>query len=83
MNYEQALKRLSSCGQAHVLDGWKSLNKKAQAALLAQIAAGIDPAEVKRCRAALALIAAPPHSLRGITTHSTPAFGNSAFMIWL
>ena len=64
MEYEQAMKRLASCGQGHVLDGWKSLSKAAKAALLAQIAA-IDPAEVKRCRAALAAEGAVPDSSKG------------------
>ena len=53
MKYEQAAKKLAACGQDHVLDGWKRLSKKAQAGLLAQVER-IDPAEVKRCQAALA-----------------------------
>ena len=52
MNIEQARKRLATCGQEHVLDGWGKLSKKAQTELLAQIER-IDPAEVKRCQAAL------------------------------
>ena len=64
MNYEQALKRLASCGQAHVLDGWKKLPKAARTALLEQIA-GIDPAEVKRCSSALAAEGAVPDSSKG------------------
>ena len=64
MEYEKAMKRLASCGQEHVLDGWKTLSKTAKAALLAQIE-GIDPAEVKRCRAALAAEGAVPDSSKG------------------
>ena len=52
MNYVEALEKLAGCGQEHLLAYWKKLTKVQRKALLDQIAV-IDPAELKRCRAAL------------------------------
>ena len=52
MTYAEAEKRLSSCGQEHVLADWKTLAKGERAALLAQIEQ-IDPKSVRQCQAAL------------------------------
>ena len=52
LNYEQAVRKLASCGQEHVLSQWKKLSAKARADLLSQIDA-IDPKSIARCRAAL------------------------------
>ena len=64
MNYEQAAAMLKSCGQTHVLDGWKGLSRASRAALLEQVEK-IDPSEVKRCAAALAAAGSVPDSSRG------------------
>ena len=52
MNYAQAEKMLKSCGQEHVLAYWKTLSKKQQSELLAQIAT-IEVKNVKYCAQAL------------------------------
>ena len=64
MNYEQAMKMLKSCGQEHVLAGWKGLGKSARQALLAQVAT-IDPKNVKYCQAALTAGGAAADSSKG------------------
>jgi len=65
MNYNDALKKLKGCGQEHVLDGFKKLPKKTQAALLAQIAK-IDSKDVKYCASALACGGAAADSSKGV-----------------
>ena len=64
MNYGEAVKRLESCGQSHVLSGWGRLSAKAKAALLAQIDS-ISPESVRRCAAALQSRGAAPDSSKG------------------
>ena len=64
MNYSQALEMLRSCGQEHVLDGWKGLGEKARRALLAQVEK-IDPASVRRCQKALVTGGAVADSSKG------------------
>ena len=53
MNYQEAEKKLKSCGQEHLLAGWNKLGKKAREALLAQIAT-LDAKSLAACRKALA-----------------------------
>ena len=52
MNYTEAERLLTSCGQEHVLVYWKRLAKDERKELLAQIAT-IDPKSLRRCAAAL------------------------------
>ena len=52
MNYSEASGKLKSCGQEHVLAAWKTLDRAARTALLAQIER-IEPENVELCRAAL------------------------------
>ena len=64
MNYAQAEKMLTSCGQEHVLAYWKKLSKRDQAELLRQIAT-IEPKNVKLCQGALAAGGDVPDSSKG------------------
>ena len=65
MNYSQAMERLRSCGQEHVLAGWSRLDAKARRGLLAQVEQ-IDPASVRRCQAALKAGGAAADSSKGV-----------------
>ena len=64
MNYAEAEKLLKSCGQEHVLAGWKKLAKAERAALLAQIAT-LEPKSLKYCQAALKDGGTVPDSSKG------------------
>ncbi len=64
MNYAQAEKMLTSCGQEHVLAYWKKLSKREQTELLSQIAT-IEPKNVKLCQGALAAGGDVPDSSKG------------------
>ena len=64
ISYEQAAKKLASCGQEHVLSQWKKLSAKARAALLSQVET-IDPKSIARCREALKAGAATVDNSKG------------------
>ena len=64
MNYAEAEELLKSCGQEHVLAGWKKLAKAERAALLAQIAT-LEPKSLKYCQAALKDGGTVPDSSKG------------------
>jgi UDP-N-acetylglucosamine/UDP-N-acetylgalactosamine diphosphorylase len=64
MTYAQAQAMLKKCGQEHVLAYWKKLDKAERTALLSQIA-GLEPASMAQCRAALSGEAAPADSSKG------------------
>ena len=65
LSYEQAAKKLASCGQGHVLSQWKKLSAKARADLLAQVES-IDPKSIARCRVALTEGAASIDNSKGV-----------------
>ena len=65
LSYEQAAKKLASCGQDHVLSQWKKLSAKARADLLAQVES-IDPKSIARCRVALKEGAASIDNSKGV-----------------
>jgi UDP-N-acetylglucosamine/UDP-N-acetylgalactosamine diphosphorylase len=65
MNYKEAEKMLTACGQEQVLEYWKKLGKKEQAALLEQIAT-LDAKSLARCQAALKAGAEVPDSSKGV-----------------
>ena len=52
MTYQEAEKKLKSCGQEHLLSFWKKLSAKERKTLLGQIEK-IEPKNVARCQAAL------------------------------